>query len=243
MKTYREALDEMEANANYANPFLPKAVAYQRRLEHAVLFKLIQDQIEKLFYPQFISYPEDAEFIESLIRLTMSKRVLELGMFTGFTTLHMIRAVYPDGLVCCIDNQEVYPSFFKQPEIAKCFAFYHGDTLEALHRWSQLPNFPPYDLVFVDSDHSLEHTEKERQLLWNVTRPGSIFVFHDCPPQHQPHHAPNSGQLWTYLYQCVANGWFKGLILPSADRIDVKEIFGENYKRECLPHLGVFIRT
>lgn len=241
MKTYREALDEMEANANYVNPYLPQVVAYQRRLEHAVLFKLIQDQIEKLFYPQFISYPEDAEFIESLIRLTMSKRILEVGMFTGFTTLHMIRAVYPDGLVFAIDNQKVFPSFFGKPEIAVCFDFRHGDTLVELARLHT--EGQQFDFVFVDSDHSLEHTEKERQLLWNVTRPGSIFVFHDCPPQHEPQHAPNSGHLWTYLHQCVANGWFKGLILPSADRIDVKEMFGANYKRECLPHLGVFIRT
>lgn len=242
MKTYREALDDMEANAGYLNPYLPQVVAYHRRLEHAVLFRLIQEQIEKLFYPQFISYPEDAEFIEALIRLTMSKRILEVGMFTGFTTLHMIRAVIPDGHVVAIDNQKVFPSFFSNPEIARYFDFMQGDTLEKLAGLQGV--FPGhFDLVFVDSDHSLEHTEKELELLFDITRPGSIFVFHDCPPQHRPEDAPQSGKLWNYLHGLVGQGVFKGLILPSADRLDMKEMLGASYKRECLPHLGVFIRT
>lgn len=241
MKTYREALDEMEANAHYVNPYLPRVTAYQRRIEHAVLFRLIQEQIEKLFYPQFISYPEDAEFIESLIRLTMSKRILELGMYTGFTTLHMIRAVYPDGHVTAIDNQKVYPSFFELPEVARCFLFRQGDTLDELIKLREVRQ--TFDLVFVDSDHSLDHTEKERQLLWNVTRPGSIFVFHDCPPQHQPNDPPETGQLYNYLHGLVRQGLFRGLVLPSADRLDLKEMHGDSYRRECLPHLGVFIRT
>lgn len=242
MKTYREALDEMEANKDYANPFLPSVVAYQRRREHAVLFQDIQTQIEKLFYPQFISYPEDAEFIEALIRLTMSKRILEVGVYTGYTTLHMIRAVWPDGCVIGIDNQKVFPSLFDRPDIRNVFAFMHGDTLVELQRLAGYRH-DPFDLVYVDSDHSLEHTEKERQLLWNVTRPGSIFVFHDCPPQHRPTDLPESGQLYTYLHGLVRQGLFRGLVLPSADRLDMQEMLGANYDRRCLPHLGVFIRT
>lgn len=242
MKTYREALDEMEANKDYANPFLPQVKAYTRRLEHKRLFDDIQDQIEKLFYPQFISYPEDAEFIEALIRLTMSKRILEVGMYTGFTTLHMIRAVYPDGHVVAIDNQKVFPSFFRRPEIQRCFDFMHGDTLDKLEGLRG-PFEGQFDLVYVDSDHSLEHTEKERQLLWNITRPGSIFVFHDCPPQHRPTDLPESGQLYGYLHGLVRQGLFRGLVLPSADRLDMQEMLGANYDRRCLPHLGVFIRT
>lgn len=239
MKTYREALDEMEANAGYENPFLPQVTAYTRRREHAELFRQIQEQIEKLFYPQFISYPEDAETIEALIRLTMSKRVLEVGCYTGYTTLHMIRAVYPFGVVVAIDNQKVFPSFFYRPEIAKCFRFMYGDTLDQLAR---LPANEPFDFVYVDSDHSLEHTESERRLIWNITRPGTVFVFHDCPPKHRPTDPPESGQLYNYLQGLVNQGLLKGAVFPSADRLDMQEIMGAGYTREVLPHLGIFIR-
>lgn len=239
MKTYREALDEMENNAGYVNPYLPQAVTYQRREDHAQLFSDIQRQIKKLFYPHFISYPEDAETIEALIRLTMSKRILEVGCFTGFSTLHMIRAVFPDGIVVAIDNQKVYPSFFEREDIAKCFRFMHGDTLEQL---AKLPRNEPFDFVYVDSDHSLEHTEAERRLLWEVTRKGSIFVFHDCPPKHRPSDLPESGQLYNYLQGLVRQGLFKGAVFPSADRLDMQEMLGSEYTREVLPHLGIFIR-
>lgn len=239
MISYQEILDGIESNPDYESPFRQEVTAYARRREHAAVFADIQRQIEKMFYPHFISYPEDAETIEALIRLTMARRVLELGTFTGFTTLHMIRGVYPDGLVVSIDNQKVYPSFFGKPEIAKCFRFMLGDTLQELEK---LRGLDAFDLVYVDSDHSLEHTESERKLLWEITRPGSIFVFHDCPPQQQPGDLPESGHVYNYLQGLVAQGLFRGAVFPSADRMDVKEVFGPLYRRECLPHLGIFIR-
>lgn len=241
MKTYREALDSMQiAGAAYENELLEYAEAYKRRMEHRVLFAQIAGHIRNLFYPHFISYPEDAEFIEALIRLTMSKRVLEVGCFAGFTTLHMIRAVYPDGMVVGVDQQAVLPHYFEHPEIKKCFKFIHGSTPEVLQ---QLQGSDAFDLVYVDSDHSVEHTEKERRELWNITRPGTVFVFHDCPPRHQPGDPYGSGAIWQYLNGLVSQGVFRGLILPSAHRKDVQDSQGPLYHRDLLPHLGVFIRT
>lgn len=240
MISYQEILDQIETNPDYENPFATQITAYARRKEHAAVFAEIQRQIEKMFYPHFISYPEDAETIEALIRLSMAKRVLEVGMFTGFTTLHMIRGVYPDGMVVAIDNQKVYPSFFTRPEISQCFRFLLGDTHQVL---ADMAGSDAFDLVYVDSQHDLAHTERERELLWPITRPGTVFVFHDCPPQHQPHDPPESGQIWHYLYGLVNKGLFRGGIFPSADRMDVRETFGPEYRREILPHLGIFIRT
>lgn len=225
MKTYREVLDEMEVDPNYKNPFHHEFQSYTRRQQHKAVFDAIQGQIEKMTYPMFISYPEDAEFIEAVVQITMAKRILELGMYTGFTTLHMIRGVYPDGMVVAVDNQKVFPSFFNRPDIQQCFRFIHDDTT----RLQPLHGEAPFDLVYIDSSHTMEHTENERLAAWPLTRKGTVFMYHDCGP---------SGPLNAYLYRLVNDGVYKGLILPSAHRMDL----GPGYVRDQLPHMGLFIR-
>lgn len=220
MIKYQDAINAIEANRTaYDNPFLKDCVAYRHRNEHALIFREIQEEIDRLFYPHFISYHEDAEFIEKLIRLTMSKRILEVGMFSGFTTLHMLRAVYPDGHVTGIDNQKVYTSILDG--FPDHFDFYQGDSVDVIRSlYGQR-----FDLVYIDSDHSPEHTMREVDELAEVTKSGSVFVFHDCNP---------STDVGRILKSYVASGFFNGLILPSAHRLDVGV--------DNLPHLGVFIR-
>jgi predicted O-methyltransferase YrrM len=216
MTSYQDALDAIEANRGaYLNPFLVQCNAYKHRTNNAEVFAEMQAEIDRLFYPHFISYHEDAEFIEKLIRLTMSNNILEVGMFSGFTTLHMLRAVLPFGHVTGIDNQKVYTSFLDR---FYNFKFVQGDSINAIMGLGQ----QIFDVVYVDSDHSGDHTRKELSALWGVTRPGSIFVFHDCAPGSEIH---------ALLQDCPG---LNGLILPSADRLDVP--------KDQLPHLGVFIR-
>lgn len=219
---------------------------YKRRTEHKELFSAIEHEIREAFEYRFISYPEDAELIESMIRLTQAKRVLELGMYSGFTTLHMVRGIFPDGLVVSIDcNPAIEPNpIFARDDLKKCFRFVRGRTPEVITS----PAMADYrledngfDLVYVDSDHSLAHTESERLALWPITHPGTVFIYHDCPKRTNPD-SRETGAVYNYLTGLVQNGVYRGAIFPSPDRIDVKETFGAKYHRDLLPHLGIFIR-
>lgn len=212
--------------------------SYSRKVEHAEVFAKIQDKIESLFDWRWISYPEESELIAAVIRNSEAKNILELGMFTGFSTLHMIRAVYPTGKVTSIDARICHDvEFFNQPDIAKCFEFINGKTPDI---------FPAlkgrmFDLVFIDSDHSVEHCEKEVFGLFPYTKPGSIFMFHDLPRIQRPTDT-ESCALWKWAYGLKDRGFFEGVILPSCYRIDCAKEFGENYNRDLNPHMGIFIR-
>ncbi len=238
IKPYRECLDEAEADPDFVSPFIHLTDHYARRKRHADMFEMIDKHIQQRFYPHFISYPQEAELIEALIRSTQSSKILEVGCFTGFTTMHMIRAIYPDGIVVAVDKQDVLPTFFKNSEVQKCFRFHQGETPEVFHR----ENGMLFDLVYIDSDHSPQHTAKEVDALMQFTYPGSMFVFHDCAPKLNPSDKYGSGPIWQLLYSYVTKGRFSGGIFPSVDRWDVKMQHGKNYERDCLPHVGIFRR-
>lgn len=237
MKTYQECLNDLEANQ--PNNFMDWVPRYAARRKHQKLFDEIARLIDQMFYPHFISYPEEAEFIEALIKMTMAKNILEVGMFSGFTTLHMLRAVIPNGRVTGVDSQKVYPArFFEMPEIQQRFRFVQGHTPEVLETLKP----EKFDLVYVDSDHSPEHTAREVAILMELTDTGSVFVFHDCPSKLRPNEEPESGPMYQYAQKLIKSGLFQGLVLPTCDRLDVREQWGDDYQRELLPHMAVLIR-
>lgn len=220
------------------NENLKLITSYSRKVEFAEVFAKIQAKIEELFDWHWVNYPEESELIEAVIRNAEAKNVLELGMYTGFTSLHMIRAVYPHGKVVSIDARVMHDvQWFEQPDIARCFEFIHGHTPEIFPALAGRT----FDLVFVDSDHSVEHCEKEVFGLWPYTHKGSIFMFHDLPRIQRPD-ATEDCPLWKWAYSLVERGHFHGVILPSVYRIDCAREFGENYNRDLNPHMGIFIR-
>lgn len=234
----------VSAQGGYGKGITPNLYAEQqqewvRRNSYAKLRDLITAKIVSLFEPRFITPPETSEFIEALITMTDSRKILELGTCTGFTSLHMLRAVVgkDNAKVISIDARPAHDrEWFTSPAIAPWFEFVEGWTPEILTTLKET-----FDLVFVDSDHSVEHTQKELGALWAITRPGTIFCFHDLPRWQSPSNH-TSVPVRTYLESKVADGTFAGLILPTCEQLDCLSTWGPGYPSACNPHLGVFIR-
>lgn len=223
------------------NPFASRNAEWQRRHVQAVTRKMITDKIVSLFEPRFITPPETSEAIEAIVTLTDSRQILELGTCTGFSALHILRAIVgKEGakLTCVEHRPEHDRKFFAQPDIARHFEFLEEPTPDSLRKLSG--NI--YDLVFVDSDHSVEHCEKELAALWPITRPGTVILFHDCPQQQNPQSAPPA-VIWSWLHNKVAEGKLRGTCFPSCEQLDCLATWGPGYPKECNPGLGMFIRT
>lgn len=220
------------------NPRLTENALYGRRDSFAGTFADIQLKIEDLFEHRYITDPETSEFIESLAVMGECRNILELGTYSGFTALHLIRAVYPDGMVTSIDCRPAHDTnFFGRPEINRCFRFINGwilDVLPTLHEQN-------FDMVFIDSDHSLEYTTREREALWPITKPGTIFVMHDVN-KRSTKDATEDGLMYRLVHQWIHEGLFKGTIFQTPHRRDSLEAFGEGYSKDLLPHLAVLIR-
>jgi caffeoyl-CoA O-methyltransferase len=93
----------------------------------------------------------EGQFLGSLVRSTGAKRILELGTFTGYSSISMALALPDDGrLVTCDVNPET-------TEIARRYATEAGvvDRIDyrtgpALETIAQLDG--EFDLVFIDAD-------------------------------------------------------------------------------------------
>lgn len=216
------------------NPWVCQEKEWERRKEHATALNLIQAKIVSLWEPRFVTPPATAEAIAALVTLTDSRAVLELGSLTGFTTYHILKAIYgkDNAVIVAVDkNPEHDQEFFKQ--FWPMLTHIKGSTPECLDDLEG-----PFDFVFTDSDHSLNHTKIEVDALMNITIPGSIFVFHDVPEWQTPDN-PTPHPVREYL---LSEPRLRGLCLPSGEQADCLATFGTGYPKQLNPGLGIFVR-
>jgi caffeoyl-CoA O-methyltransferase len=113
--------------------------------------RLAAETREKSDIPQMMVGLVEGQFLGSLVRSTGAKRILELGTFTGYSSISMALALPGDGrLITCDVNPET-------TEIARRYATEAGvvDRIEyrtgpALDTIAQLDG--DFDLVFIDAD-------------------------------------------------------------------------------------------
>lgn len=226
----------------WPNPFAEAQAEWKRRRETLAIRETITRKIEMLMEPRFVTCPETSQVIEAIITMTDSRKVLEIGTCTGMGTLHMLRALVgkEDCKLISIDARPAHDrGFWKAFE--PTMEFVEGWTPEILGD-ERIQRHAPWDLVFVDSDHSVEHTIKELSGLWPITKVGTIILFHDLPEWKTPQQrVPPPLRLW--LYEQVGSGYMKGVILPSCEQMDCLDAYGPGYPKECNPGLGIFLRA
>lgn len=224
----------------YPNPWYGKMDEYGRRHATLALRHKLTRKIEMLSEPRFITGGETSELMEALITMIDGRKVLELGMHTGRSSLHFLRAIIgkPDAKLVSVDARPAHDkAFFAEPDIAPYFEFVEGWTPQCLQPF--VGQF--FDFVFVDSDHSVEHTTKELEMVRVLTRRGSIICFHDCPAWQTPaNRVPPPVR--TFLLEQIQSGAYSGMILPSPRQLDCAEEWGADYPKECSPGLAILVK-
>lgn len=220
------------------NPYVQYEKEWQRRHEHKDVLARIDEKIKSLFEPRFITPPATSELIASLVTAIDARRVLEIGTCTGFTALHILKAIYgkENAKLVSIDSRPAHDKTF-WAQFPGVLEFVQGTTPQVLSFICGT-----YDLVFIDSDHSVEHTAKELGALWPLTRPGTMFLFHDLPAWASPQH-PHPPEVRKYILSKVADGTFTGFICPTPEQLDCVAMYGNGYPSQCNPHLGIFVRN
>ena len=93
----------------------------------------------------------EGAFLSFVVFMTRAKRVLELGTFTGWSSIAMARALPPDGkLVTCDVNEEttaVARRYAEEAGVADRIDFRVGPGIETLATLDG-----PFDLAFIDAD-------------------------------------------------------------------------------------------
>ena len=140
--------------------------------------ELLKELIEHTYAtetaPQMISGSHVGNFLQSLIKMTKSKNILEIGMFTGYSALKMAEVIPKNGIVhtCELMEQHVQTasSFFNRSSHKDKISIFKGPATETLEQLKM--NF--YDFVFIDADKQnyCEYYQKAIKLL----KPGGVIV-------------------------------------------------------------------
>jgi len=138
--------------------------------EHPAL-KALRDDAAKMSLANMQVAPEQAQFMQFLIRLIKAKNILELGTFAGYSALAMALAMPEDGrLITCDINREWTcnaPFFWKQANQEKKIDLRLAPALETLHQLLKEGHAHSFDFIFIDADKTnyVNYYELALQLL------------------------------------------------------------------------------
>ncbi len=95
-----------------------------------------------------------AHLLQLIIMISNAKNCLEIGTFTGFSSLSMALALPNNGQITTLDHDnktvEVAKKFFKKAELDKKILTIVAPALDSLKKMAKNNKF--FDLIFIDAD-------------------------------------------------------------------------------------------
>ncbi len=95
-----------------------------------------------------------AHLLQLIIMISNAKNCLEIGTFTGFSSLSMALALPNNGQITTLDHDnkivEVAKKFFKKAELDKKILTIVAPALDSLKKLTKNNKF--FDLIFIDAD-------------------------------------------------------------------------------------------
>jgi len=130
-------------------------IEYCEKLSHqdsSTLQELIDYTYDNALAPQMISGLQVGNLLQSIILLSNAKKVLEIGMFTGYSALKMAERLPEDGEVhtCEIGENhiETAQQFFNKSKHGYKITIHGGPALKSLKTFNETS----FDLCFIDAD-------------------------------------------------------------------------------------------
>jgi caffeoyl-CoA O-methyltransferase len=122
--------------------------------------------------------PEQGQFMGFLVRLMGVRRALEVGVYTGYSSLAVALAMPEQGrLVACDINLEwtdVARRFWQQAGIDQKIDLHLAPAAEILNRLLEQGQHSSYDFAFIDADK--ENYDQYYELCLRLLRPGGLMV-------------------------------------------------------------------
>ena len=138
--------------------------------EHPVL-KALREETATMPLAVMQVAPEQAQFMQLLIRLIRAKQVLEFGTFTGYSALAMALALPEDGrlITCDINNEwtdKAFP-YWQQAKQDKKIELRIAPALVTLNQLLSEGFAHSFDFIFIDADKTnyLNYYELALQLV------------------------------------------------------------------------------
>jgi predicted O-methyltransferase YrrM len=122
--------------------------------------------------------PEQGQFMALLVKLIGAKKTLEVGVFTGYSSLVVALALPADGKIVACDVSEEYTSvarrYWQQAGVADKIDLHIAPALETLDHLLTAGERETFDFAFIDADKGNYDNYYERCL--ELIRPGGLIA-------------------------------------------------------------------
>jgi predicted O-methyltransferase YrrM len=123
--------------------------------------------------------PEQGAFLALLVELIGAKRCLEIGTFTGYSSLVVALAMPPDGTMVCCDVSEEWTSiarrYWAEAGVADRVDLRLAPALETLDALLADGQASSFDFAFVDA-RKTEYPEYHERVI-QLLRPGGLAAY------------------------------------------------------------------
>lgn len=122
--------------------------------------------------------PEQGQFFRLLIRMLGARRTLEVGVFTGYSSLSVALALPPDGRIVACDISEEFTSiarrYWKEAGVSGKIDLRIGPAADTLDTLIQSGQSGTFDFAFIDADKTSYPRYYEQCLA--LIRPGGLIA-------------------------------------------------------------------
>jgi predicted O-methyltransferase YrrM len=145
--------------------------------EPEILLKLRQETASHPRSTMQIS-PEQGQFMSLLVQLIGAKKTLEVGVFTGYSSLSVALALPDDGKIIAADVSEEFTAiarrYWQEAGVADKIDLRLAPGLETLDQLLATGQGGTFDFAFIDADKENYDGYYERSL--QLVRPGGLIA-------------------------------------------------------------------
>lgn len=158
------------ALAEYVRSVSVKESHVQRRL---------REETEKRSDASMLTSPEQSQFLGLLARILSARRCLEVGVYTGYTTIRLAQALPPGGQVVACDVSEeltaIARRYWQEAGVQDRIDLRLGPALETLDTLIGDGQAGTFDLAYIDADKPSYPDYYDRAL--TLLRKGGVVAF------------------------------------------------------------------
>ncbi|MEQ1561844.1 MAG: methyltransferase [Nitrospira sp.] len=152
-----------------------EAYAQAHSMPESDLCRALREETQRrMESPQMIVGSLEGAFLKMMAQLVGAKRVLEIGMFTGYSALCFAEALPADGTVvtCEVDEEPaaLARQYFARSPIGKKIEVRMGPALDTMRQLAG-----PFDLIFIDAD-KINYVNYYRRALDLLSPTGVILI-------------------------------------------------------------------
>jgi len=140
--------------------------------------------------------PEQGQFMQLLIELIGAKKTLEIGVFTGYSTLATALALPEDGKIVACDVSEEWTGialdYWRKAGVAQKIDLRIAPALDTLNQLLADDQMGSFDFAFIDADKA--NTQQYYEMTLKLLRVGGLLAVDNVlwsgrvadPDQQQP---------------------------------------------------------